>query len=91
MNPKFIFDLRNLRKQKLARYIQKHLHLVKDCSGDSAVFLLPQDMDISFLAKKFRPAFSLAHIEQVSITKKDPYQIIRFESHPQNWENIEAK
>jgi hypothetical protein len=90
MNPKFVFDLRNLQKQKLARYIRKQLHLVKDCCGDSAVFLLPKDMDIDFLAKKFRPAFSLAHVEQVSITKKDPYQIIRLESQHQNCENIEV-
>ncbi len=88
---KFVFDLRKLQKQDLPRFIRKELRVVKDGNGDSAVFLLPQDIDISLLEKAFRPAFSLAHVEQVAVPQQNPYQIIRLESQAPDLENLEVE
>ncbi len=88
---KFVFDLRKLGKQDLVRFIRKQLLLVKDGSGDSAVFLLPRDVDIGLLEKQFRPAFSLAHIEQVAVPQMDPYQIIRLERQGQDLQSLEVE
>ena len=77
---KFVFDLRNLQKQDVARFIRKKLQIVKDGRGDSAVFLIRQDVDISSLELESRPEFSLVHVEQIAIPQHDPYQIVRFEN-----------
>lgn len=87
---KFVFDLRNLQKQDLARYMRKKLSIVKDGNGDSAVFLLRQDVDISLLEKQFH-GFSLAHVEQVAVPQSCPYQIIRLESQVTDLENLEVE
>ncbi len=90
---KFVFDFRyrNLRKQDLSRSIRKELRLVKDGNGDSAVFILPQDVDVSLLEKTFRPAFSLAHVELVAVPQQNPYQIIRLENQAPDLENLEVE
>ncbi len=91
---KFVFDFRKLQKQDLQdllRFMRKELRLVKDGNGDNAVFLLPQDIDISLLENAFRPAFTLAHHEQVSIDQNPPYQIIRLESQTHDLENLEVE
>ncbi len=88
---KFVFDLRKLQKQDLPRFMQKELRLVKDGNGDSAVFLLPQDIDISLLEKTFCPAFSLAHVEVVAVPQQNPYQILRLESQANDLEKLEVE
>jgi len=70
--------------------MQKELSLVKNGFGESVVFLLANDVDISFLEKQFRSAYSLAHIENVAVPKKDPYQIIRLERQTECLERVEA-